>query len=416
MARHFANWLKAYMTYTQDSESPTAFHFWTGVSTVAGALRRRVWVDMRKFQWTPNFYVFLIGPPGIAAKSTSTRAGMALLEAVNEHLSKTGSTASGIKFGPQSGTWQALTESLEQSMEYTKYIDVDGTEQSIPNSSITIAVPEAGTFFKMDDNALMDVMVSLWDGQLESWSHKTKASGNIEIKNPWLNIIACTTPSWLQNNFPEHMIGGGFTSRVVFVYGDAKRHLVAYPDEVTRSAEYLDHRRKLIEDLAEISQLAGPYELTREAREWGRQWYQKLWKGPRPSHMASDRYSGYIARKQTHMHKLAIILAASKRSQLIIEARDLQEADQLLTDVEPHMLKVFESVGMVDEARQIVEIKGFVRNYGFCTSDDLWRYCMNTMDQRSFTQALQVACQSGILRVVTQDGKRGVVLSEATRH
>ena len=123
MSRHFSNWLKAYMQYTRDSESPDAFHFWTGVSTVAGALRRRVWIDMRKFQWTPNFYIILVGPPGVAAKSTSLRNGMRLLEQVE-----------GIKFGPQSMTWQALTQVLEESMEYTKYLDEKGEEQAIPNS------------------------------------------------------------------------------------------------------------------------------------------------------------------------------------------------------------------------------------------------------------------------------------------
>src|SRR5574343_321589 len=71
MPRNYQNWLRAYVAFTADSESPDDFHFWTGVATIAGALRRRVWIDMRKFQWTPNFYIILVGPPGIATKSTS---------------------------------------------------------------------------------------------------------------------------------------------------------------------------------------------------------------------------------------------------------------------------------------------------------------------------------------------------------
>ena len=72
MARNFPNWLTAYATYTADSESPREFHLWTGIWTLAGALRRRVWIDMRKFQWTPNFYIVLVGPPGIVNKSTTS--------------------------------------------------------------------------------------------------------------------------------------------------------------------------------------------------------------------------------------------------------------------------------------------------------------------------------------------------------
>lgn len=416
MPRHHSNWLKAYMAYTRDSESPDDFHFWSGVSTLAGALRRRVWIDMRKFQWTPNFYIILVGPPGIAAKSTSTRVGMRLLELTNASMDSTEST---IKFGPQSMTWQALTQSLEESQESTKYFDSKGQECLITNSSLTISIPELGTFFKMEDSSMMDVMVSLWDGQLETWGHKTKSSGNIEIKNPWLNIIGCTTPSWLENNFPEHMIGGGLTSRIVFVYGDAKRHLVPYPDEVSAGPEYYALEKSLVEDLRSITRLVGPYELTAAARQWGRDWYSRLW-GSRPTHMASDRYSGYIARKQTHIHKLAIILAAAKRDQLVIEQEDLMEADQLLLSVEPHMMKVFESVGLVDEAKHVAELVHYVKHYGWMTATQLWNVCRNVMQERDFRQALKVAIEGKLLDKVqgTFEGKPalGVQVSKQTRH
>src|SRR5258707_15834538 len=120
MARHFKNWLKAYLEFTRDSESPTTFHFWTGVSTLAGALRRRVWIDMKKFQWTPNFYIILVGPPGIAAKSTSLSMGMSLLGKVP-----------GVKFGPESMTWQALAKALEEAIEHVEYTDATGAKARI---------------------------------------------------------------------------------------------------------------------------------------------------------------------------------------------------------------------------------------------------------------------------------------------
>ncbi|KKK66944.1 hypothetical protein LCGC14_2958990, partial [marine sediment metagenome] len=80
--RNYDNWLSGYAEYTKHSESPDLFHFWTGVFTIAGALRRQVWIDQRYFQWTPNFYIVLVGPAGIAAKSTSLRLGTSLLRRV----------------------------------------------------------------------------------------------------------------------------------------------------------------------------------------------------------------------------------------------------------------------------------------------------------------------------------------------
>ena len=334
MARIFPNWLTAYASYTADSESPREFHLWTGIWTIAGALRRRVWLDMRKFQWTPNFYIVLVGPPGIVNKSTTSRAGMRLLEQVD-----------GIKFGPPSITWQKLADSLSQSAEFMKFTKPDGTDTHLAMSCLTIQVSELGTFLKIEDTALIDVPSrSSWDGQLSTWGHSTKTSGEVIIKNPWLNIIGCTTPAWLKAHFPESLIGGGLTSRILFVHGDTKVKLIPYPDEEIKNIDYFTLERGLVDDLKKISAaFLGEYTLTGEARSWGHDWYTKHWAADlRSPALASDRYGGYIARKQTHMHKIAIVLAASQGDTLVVEKSHLELAEALLTSTEPHMLKVFE--------------------------------------------------------------------------
>lgn len=390
MARHFQNWLKAYMSFTSDSEAPDDFHFWSGVWTVAGALRRRVWVDMRKFQWTPNFYIILVGPPGMVTKSTVLRAGRALLEQVPK-----------VNFGPTSCTWQALADSLATAVEHIRLPDnPDGTPRYLPMSCLNISTSELGTFLKTDDGSLVDVLTDLWDGQLTAWGHKTKTSGNIDIKNPWLNILGCTTPSWIRLNFPNHMIGGGLTSRIVFVYGDKKRRLVPYPDEMIPSSDYKTLEQKLLDDLTQISTMQGEYKLSPLARAWGKDWYVKHWGADRPIHMASDRYEGYLARKQTHIHKLAIVIAAAQSDDLVIEREHLQESEMLLNSSEPHMMKVFESVGVVDEAKHIHEITAFVKAHKMLTTDELWALVMNLMEQRDFNEAVQSAVRGGVLKVV----------------
>jgi hypothetical protein len=352
---------------------------------------------MRKFQWTPNFYIILVGPPGIATKSTAMRSGLRLLERID-----------GIRFGPPSITWQKLADSLAASVEHMKWLDPDIGETYVPMSCLTIPISELGTFLKIDDSALIDVLVDLWDGQLTQWSHATKTSGTTDIRNPWLNIIGCTTPAWLKAHFPDHLIGGGLTSRIVFVFGDAKRALIPYPDEIIKRKEYFDLEANLIADLKDIALMSGPFELSVGARTWGHTWYTKHWNGSRPSHLTSDRYGGYIARKQTHIHKLAIILAASRSSRLMIEDSHLIEADQLLSLAEPSMIKVFESIGVVDEARHVNELLPFVKAHGFVTLDELWQKVMNLMNQRDFNEAIRAAHRGGLIRVVQQNGRDGI--------
>lgn len=403
MPRHFSNWLQGYLDYTNASESPTAFHFWTGVATIAGALRRRVWIDMRYFQWAPNFYIILVGPPGVAAKSTTIQSGMKLLERLK------------LPFGPSSMTWQALAKSLEESIQTVKYFDKEGNQAESVFSAITVPVSELGTFLRMDDNSLIDVLIDLWDGGLRTWSHKTKSSGNTEIKNPWINLIACTTPSWLQNNFPEHMIGGGLTSRVIFVYGDKKRHLVAYPFDFITGDKHRETEDKLFHDLCEISTLAGEYVLTEGALSFGRHWYEEHWT-KRPPHLSGERYGGYISRKQTHIHKLAMVISAAKRSRLVIEEADLREANELITSIEADMQKVFTSIGLVDSARQIQEIVSYVRAHGFISTQDLWNLCISSMNMQVFRQNVEAAIHTGQVkaeqRLIDGKMKAGLVMSK----
>lgn len=312
-------------------------------------------------------------------------------------------------------TWQSLTQSLEEATEYVAY-ETAAEKKDVAMSAISCWIPELGTFLKMEDAALVDVLISMWDGQLETWGHKTKSSGNIEIKNPWLNLIGCTTPTWMSQHFSEAAIGGGLTSRIMFVYGESKRHLVAYPDEHENDANYYSYKKRLVADLQEIAMLSGPYNIDKEARQWGREWYEKLWSS-RPIDMANDRYSPYISRKQTHMHKLAMVLAASQRSEMVIKREDLVQADKLLTSIEPHMIKVFESVGVIDQSRHIASILAYVKAYKWIDVNQLYGMLMNNIPQREFKEAITIAVSQKLLRVENRSGKSGLsYIDQGTLH
>jgi hypothetical protein len=399
--RNFPHWIKAYCDYTRDSESPTSFHFWTGVSTVAGALRRRVWISMQKFVWTPNFYIVLVAPAGIVAKSTSIGVGQHLLSQIP-----------GVTFGPESLTWQALTDSLSFATEGVKYTGDDGLEHVIAQSAISVFSGELGTFLSIEDDKFTSFLIRMWDSQEGTFSHKTRGSGETKIDNPWLNLISCTTPSWLSQNFKENMIGGGFTSRIVFVFGETKRMLIPYPDEVIHSDEHRQLESDLVDDLREIALLSGPYHLSAQARVWGREWYVRSGSAPRPTHMAGERYSGYIARKQTHIHKLAMVLAASKRDQRLIEEDDIMEAEAHISATEPDMNRVFASIGLDREARCRQEIIAIVQTYGWLEANDLFARCNNTMSSKEFDAAVKGATRAKLLSIETKNGILGFTLPQ----
>jgi hypothetical protein len=392
VARNYENWIKAYVNHTRYSESPDNFHFWTAVGTVAGALRRRVWIDQRIFQWTPNFYIILVGPPGVAAKSTSIRQGLSLLERVP-----------GVNFGPQSMTWQALADAMQKA---TEGVEIDG-EIHI-QSCLTISISELGTFLRPDDDELLSTLIAMWDGQKEAWRRSTRTQGDTVVQNPWINLIGCTTPAWIRANIPNSMVGGGLTSRIIFVYGEAKRQLVAYPGMQITGADFGKEEELLTEDLSRIAELAGEYHLDSGAIAWGEDWYHNL-NTKREDHLQSERFDGYIARKQTHLHKLAMVFAASQRDELIITRDDLILANEVIRLTENDMIKVFHSIGVSPGAALSREILNTIRNAGTVSYARLWRECSATMPLKDFMEAIKGLIEADEIELTTPQGGQRIV-------
>lgn len=374
------------MEYASFSEAPKHMHFWTAVSTMAGALRRRVWIDMAYFRWHPNFYIILVAPPGIVSKSTTAGIGISLLKKVPD-----------IKFGPDVVTWQALvTGFTEATMSY----EYEGEFHAM--SAITIESSEFGNLLNPQDKEMVDLLVSLWDGKAGAFEKKTKGSGNDIIENPWINLIACTTPSWIAGNFPEYMIGGGFTSRCLFVYADKKAQLVAYPGELV-PANLRQQAQCLVEDLSHISLITGEYKLTPEAFVWGKSWYEAHY-AAKHLHLDDERFGGYLARKQTHIHKLAMILAAAESDRLWVSAEHLAVAAQMVTDLEPDMQFVFSKIGKTEEALYAERLIWYVQKRQGCLYQEAYRYVHAHFPKvHDFEAIITGAIRSGYL-ILKQEG------------
>lgn len=396
MTRRLADWLPAFLEFTSGTEAPRRMHFWVGVSALAGALRRRVWIDMKRFKWYANFYVILVAPPGIISKTTTMDMSMDLLKAVP-----------GIKFGPDVVTWPALVETFAASGESFLIGD-----EWYPMSAITLASGELGNLINPQDRDMVNLYISLWDGR-PSFEKITKTSGRDTIEAPWINMIGCTTPHWIADNMPSATVGGGFTSRCVFVYGDKKEGLVAFPDEAV-TGSYEDLRESLIADLEHISiTLAGPFTIPEEARVWGREWYRVLW--TEHSKTVDDaRLEGYLARKQTHLMKLAMVLSASRGDDQIISLEDMALADKMLVATEEDLGKVFSRIGRSEDSLNAERFIGFIKRHGKISYAKAYQHIHSYFpDFRDFEGILNGAIRSGLVKLAYDgpDPTRDAVLT-----
>lgn len=382
MTRLLKDWIPAFLDYTSGTEAPRIMHFWSAVSAIAGVLRRRVWIDMKRFKWYPGFYIVFVAPPGIVSKTTTMDLSMDLLKQVP-----------GIKFGPDVVTWQALVSKFAESGESFQM-----GEDWIPMSPLTLASGEFGNLINPQDRDMINLYITLWDGR-SSFEKVTKMSGNDTIEAPWINMIGCTTPHWIADNMPAATVGGGFTSRCVFVYGDKKETLIALPDEFT-NPDHEEYQRKLVNDLEHMAvNLLGPYNIPEETRVWIREWYRVLWT-EKNKLLDDDRLEGYLARKQTHMLKLALVLSASRGDSHEIALEDVALANTMLEETEKNLDKVFSRIGRTEDSLQAERFITFIQRQGKVSYAVAFKHIHSHFpDFRDFEGILEGAIRSGQVKM-----------------
>lgn len=314
-ARLLPNWIQAYLAYTAESESPEEYHKWVAISVIAGALRRRVFFPMGYFNLYANQYIVMVGPPGRCKKSTAMRIGRTLLGAIP-----------GLKFTTDSVTRERLIQDLTQAKE-------DG------HSSMTAYSSELATLLTSSGMDMVAFLTDIYDSPHE-WAHQTKMGGTNKITAPYLNLIAATTPDWIAKAMPMDTVGIGLTSRIVFIYQDTPRIKDPFP---VLSPDQIAMQEMLLHDLHHIATLGGQFDLHPAAKAYYSEWYKSRLEQPNPT--GDDRLNGYFERKPMHALKLAMVVSAALKNELVLTEDDIIVALGLLEQVEAKMKKVFANVG-----------------------------------------------------------------------
>jgi len=390
MARLLDDWLSAFLDYTEHMEAPRLLRSWSGISAIASTLRRRVWIDQDQFSWTPSLYIIFVGPPGVLTKSTTTDLSSSLLRELPSGL---------VHFGPNNITWQALATSFAKASEFFEYPVGSGDQR--PMSAITLVSRELGSLLNPRDQDLVNLFIELYDGA-PLYEKVTKMSGDDRVESPWINLMGATTPSWIADNVPQSALGGGLISRIIFLYGDEKEKLVAYPEDgIKDKRAHKVVRDALVHDLEHMAvTLVGPFKITSAAKVWGKRWYEELWTGAK-EHYSDDKLMGYIARKQTHMHKIAMVLSASHKDELIITEEELQLSNEMLKHVEGSLDKVFSQIGRTVQSVQAEKFIEVIRRQGIVPYEQAYRLVHTHFpDFRDFEGMLDGAIRSGQLLLV----------------
>jgi hypothetical protein len=378
------NFLRDYVELCSGTEIPRLFSIWCGLSGISAMLGRRCWIDMGTYTIYPNLFIVLVAGSGRCRKSTAIGVMERLLRASEP---KPNIIAQRI-------TPEGLIDAVRVLAPST-----DGKAVGREVSEGFILVDELSTFLNRHtyEAGLASLLIPLYDCK-DSFEYRTKGRGAENIIDSCLGLLGASTIDWLRSAIPEDAIGGGLTSRIVFVYVEAPPPPVA----ITTFSDRKKHlAEKLVRTLQRVAMCHGPVTLSPDAWQYYVEEYEGFYKTS--SFFEDHTLSGYASRRHVHLLKIAMSFAASSATgtTITIFPHDLEAAKALLVQSESLMPRVL-SLITTNERGAVVEVV-YRRILGSPKStlkfSDLMRSLSHKIDSRELSMIIQTLVQAKKIRI-----------------
>lgn len=384
MSRNLPDWIEGYLTYVENTEPPRSYHLWCALSVIAGALQRKVRLEMGFEVLYPNLFVILIGPSGGARKGVALGIAKSMLQCVP-----------GVAVAPESTSGR---EAIVGAMKRVNANYQDPTDGKIKfHCSLTAFSEELSVFLGQGDIKLLANMTDWYDSK-DNWEYETIGRGIDSIQGLCFNLMGATAPEWIQSMLPHEAIGGGFTSRVIFVVEERKGKTV--PDHsITNEEAALGEM--LVQDLERINQLSGAFTLSPEARAAYSVWYTQqdklLAQGKYP--VDDPRFRAYCERRQTHLRKVMMLCSASRSDAMKIELQDLERAKGILVLTEQKMGLTFGGLGKSLTGDATEQIKNYIETMQITTRSLVLARFYRDIDSQTLRVVEDTLYQMGLIKV-----------------
>ena len=383
--RNLPDWIDGFMLLSDNSEPPVLYKKWTAISTIAAALQRKCHVSLGiSTTFYPNFYIVLVGPSA-TGKGTAMQYAYDIIENVPA-----------IRLSAQATSLQALIRRMKE----TNLTDIDmETGKEIYHSSMTIFSNEFTVFLGYHNMELITALCDWYDSP-RRWVYDTIKRDKEEIVGVWANLLAGTTPDNIQSSLPMEAIGGGLTSRIIFVNEEKKSKLVIFPSITQRE---LDLQFYLTHDLEQITLMSGCFRFTEDAMGYYAEWCQAAEENP-PFY--DRKFDGYCGRRRNHILSLSMVCSASRNNLMILTRDDLERSANLLAEVEIKMGVVFRGLGKSDIASLINESILFIED-SLTPDIPVWEFARHfegNMDKIVMDRVLSTLEASNHIKLIRKPG------------
>lgn len=339
-----------FMSYTETSLSTKLHRTWAGISLIAGAMERRVWVRAGRHISYPNLYVFLVAPPG---------TGKYIIEDCYDLWNSTiepGTEQPAFHTAPHSVSRASLIDELNKSQR--SFLPPSGAIYIY--NSLLVAAEEFQVLLPNYDAPFIGTLNRIWNNPADH--HETRRHGpakDVLIRNPQLNIIAGATPAYFAA-FPEEAWNTGLIRRVIMVFSATPQQKDFFQDE--EMDQLSEAKQHLTTRLAQISNLFGEATWTIDAFQKVRLWHlegsENSGGPPVPTH---SKLQYYCKTRTQMLVKLALVSGISRLGIPKIELPDVDRAMEWLFEAEAVMPDIFRAMTGKSDTQLMEELHYFMQ-------------------------------------------------------
>lgn len=292
------DFIRDFIEYTRDYESPTSFWKWSAYAAVAAALRDNVWKKFGDIHICPNIFVLLLAPSAEHRKGNPVKQCENLVSKL--HTTKVISGRASI---------QAILDDLSRAETSPQ------TGKLIQGGSALFSAPELSAGLVNDPEAVK-ILTDIYDFK-DEYTSRLRGTGQFRIKNICFTMLAASNEDLLRDVYDTKAIFGGLLGRTFLIKPNEFR-----PANSLFNINHSDKMADILRHLDRIAHLHGEYEFTIDAQREFETWYEPF----RDSYKKKPDKSGVSGRIHTGIIKLAMILCANETLGLKVLRKHVEEA------------------------------------------------------------------------------------------
>lgn len=339
-----------------------SFYFMLGA-----ALQRRVWIGgLDAHPVFANVFMTFIGPAGSGKslvvstmkdvikikKTVQTQGDEEQFDAVVEGSKKMhqGNGQPLVYLAPNSTTFEQIVQETSKVAYIHRYKDEKGIAKIYHHSSIVFVLDEITSIFKKNTEDMSNFFLEAYNAGRD-YTRKLKHGGDDYCTNICVSILGNTTDDKFRSLQNKDILGDGFISRTILVWGHAKRFGMFMIPDLT--PEQQAARDRLQAHVRKMHNLYGPMTFAPGVLEYCtnlfRNNYDSLTYNKHPL------LAGYYERKNLHAMKIMMAVHFARTlDDMVITQEDVDKALEILKQWEEYMHLPFIGMGR-NETMKVAE-------------------------------------------------------------